>query len=96
MPTYKMGLFYIKMPTNMTVDGLSSKIEKLTVTDDRFVDLHRCHQTLLCAHRSFKDTDMNEACKRYGKKLFNKTSYATYRPKHKKEDLQRERQESHF
>jgi hypothetical protein len=39
---------------------------------------------------------MNKACKRYGKKPFNKTSYATYRPKHKKEDLQQERQESIF
>jgi hypothetical protein len=46
MPSYKMGLFHIKMPTDMTVGDLASKIEQLTVSDERFVDLHRCYQTL--------------------------------------------------
>tara|TARA_B100001245_G_C22894551_1_gene431676 strand:- start:985 stop:1155 length:171 start_codon:yes stop_codon:yes gene_type:complete len=39
---------------------------------------------------------MNKACKRYGKKPFDKTSYATYRPQKQKDEPQRERQESAF
>lgn len=46
MPDYKMGQFTIELPKPYTTETFAEKLISLSITDERFVDLHRCGQTL--------------------------------------------------
>lgn len=44
--SYKMGVFTIEVPEQYSIESFRDLMRSIIENDERFVDMHRCHQTL--------------------------------------------------
>jgi len=46
VPSYKMGVFTIEVPEQYSLESFRDSMINIIENDERFIDMHRCHQTL--------------------------------------------------